>query len=160
MTWNGKQRVRAKICCSQKLVNNLHHREKRKQRFKVKVNSSHCAGKYVKSIERINSEIFKTNFKGIGNYRQYPVGEAYIHCCPSVFWHQYTVHSTHHTSTTTTVSYVIPSPHTCISTLLLWQFCTAFTYGISSCKCIGPNCIGRRLFPGRSFLGLSVSGPK
>ena len=67
---------------------------KRKQRFKVKVNSSHCAGKYVKSIERINSEIFKTNFKGIGNYRQYPVGEPHIHCCPSVFWHQYTLHTT------------------------------------------------------------------
>ena len=141
MTWNGK------ICCSQKLVNNLQHCEKeKKKRFKVKVNSSHC-GKYVKSIKKINREIFRTNFKGIGNYRQYPVGEAYIHCCPSVFWHQYTVHSTHHTSTTTTVSYVIPSPHTCISTLLLWQFCTAFTYGSSSRKSIWPNCIELKLFP-------------
>ena len=157
MTWNGKQRVRAKICCSQNLVNNLHHCEKRKQIFKVKVNSSLCAGKYVKSIERINSEIFKTNFKGIGNYRQYPVGGTPYTLLPLCFFGTNT-HSTHHT--TTTVLYVIPSPHTCISTLLLWQFCTAFTYGISSCKCIGPNCIGRRLFPGRSFLGLSVSGPK
>ena len=95
MTWNGKQRVRAKICCSQNLVNNLHHCEKRKQIFKVKVNSSLCAGKYVKSIERINSEIFKTNFKGIGNYRQYPVGEPHIHCCPSVFLAPiHTVHTT------------------------------------------------------------------
>ena len=105
-----------------------------KQRIKAKVNSSHC-GKYVKSIERINSEIFKTNFKGIGNYRQYPVGrEPHIHCCPSVFLAP--IHSTHHT---TTVLYVIPSPHTCISTLLLWQFCTAFTYGISSCQYSSPS---------------------
>ena len=140
--------------------------KKKTKRFKVKVNSSHCAGKYVKSIERINSEIFKTNFKGIGNYRQYPVGEPHIHCCPSVFLAP--IHSTHHT---TTVLYVIPSPHTCISTLLLWQFCTAFTYGISSCKsigpdciepnCIGPNCIrpnliGPKLFPGRSCLRVKV----
>ena len=113
----------------------------------------------MKSIERINSEIFKTNFKGIGNYRQYPVGEgAPYTLLPLCFLAP--IHSTHHT-TTTTVLYVIPSPHTCISTLLLWQFCTAFTYGISSRKSIGP-----KLFPGRScfraevVLGRSVSGPK
>ena len=148
MTWNGKQRVRAKICCSQKLVNNLHHCEKENKDSKyVKVNSSHC-GKYVKSIERINSEIFKTNFKGIGNYRQYPVGGTPYTLLPLCFLAP--IHSTHHT---TTVLYVIPSPHTCISTLLLWQFCTAFTYGISSRKSIGPNCIGMKLFPGRSVSG-------
>ena len=66
-----------------------------KQRFKVKVNSSDC-GNYVKSIERINSDIFKINFKGIGNYQQYPVGEGapYTLLPLCFFWHQYTVHTT------------------------------------------------------------------
>ena len=82
----------------------------------------------MKSIERINSEIFKTNFKGIGNYRQYPVGEPPYTLLPLCFLAP--IHSTHHTTTTTTVLYVIPSPHTCISTLLLWQFTGASAVGM------------------------------
>ena len=51
----------------------------------------------MKSIERINSEIFKTNFKGIGNYRQYPVGEgAPYTLLPLCFLAP--IHSTHHTT--------------------------------------------------------------
>ena len=52
----------------------------------------------MKSIERINSEIFKTNFKGIGNYRQYPLsgrGGSPIYIVAPLFFGtntQYTPH--------------------------------------------------------------------
>ena len=75
------------------------------------------------------SKLILKGSETIGNIR-YPVGEgAPYTLLPLCFLAP--IHSTHHT---TTVLYVIPSPHTCISTLLLWQFCTAFTYGISSCQ--------------------------
>ena len=126
---------------------------KRKQRFKVKVNSSHY-GKYVKSIERINSEIFKTNFKGIGNYRQYPVGEgAPYTLLPLCFLAP--IHSTHHT-TILLLLYCMWS-QVPIRVFPLYYYGSSVLLSLMEFQAIklywAEVVYGSKLFPGRSCFG-------
>ena len=118
----------------------------------------------MKSIERINSEIFKTNFKGIGNYRQYPVGEPHIHCCPSVFWHQYTVHTTLLLLLLYCMWSQVP-----IRVFPLYYYGSSVLLSLMEFQAVNPlvqivlgwSCFRAEVFPGRSRHRVKVfSGPK